>query len=202
MPTNLLDDFSALDGHQDDTAFEALREYTNNGQDLIWTGRPVQGFRLRKKDLLLIPFSLVWAGFAIGWEIATIVMGAGLLFQLWGIPFVLVGLYMLLGRFFHDKWYRARTFYGLTADELVIKRPKKMELLPLHSLRSVEIQEEKNGRGSLSFKLGQTSKKQDFPMVPAMGQTVDSIYNVGEPYRLVRDYKKTARNQSIDMGGF
>lgn len=201
MPNNLLDDFSALNGHQDDTAFEALREYSNNGNDLIWTGRPEQGFRLRKADLVLIPFSLLWGGFAIFWELGVIYMDAGLLFQLWGLPFVAVGLYMIIGRFFHDRWYRARTFYGLTDKELIIKRPKKVQHVALQDVRSIDLQEGNNYRGSVSFEMGTIgSKKKQLPMVPASTNVLDAVKDADEAYRLIRQYKKAQRNISIDMG--
>ncbi|MGH1334549.1 MAG: hypothetical protein ACRBFS_00365 [Aureispira sp.] len=199
MPNNLLDDFSALDGHQDDTAFEALKEYSNNGQSLIWTGRPIRGFRLRKADWALIPFSLVWGGISFGWETVAVATDAALLFQLAGIPFVIIGLYMIFGRFFHDKWYRSRTFYGLTKDALIIKRPKIAETIPFTDLNNLEVQEGKNGRGSLSFQLNYNTKKKQFPMVPAMGNTIDAIENVGAAYRIIRNYKKAVRNKSIDL---
>lgn len=199
MPNNLLDDFSALDGHQDDTAFEALKEHSNNGQDLIWTGRPILGFRLRKADWVLFPFSVLWSGFAIGWEITVLVTDAELLFKLWGIPFVLIGIYILIGRFFHDRWYRSRTFYGLTKDTLIIKRPKKVQSIFFSSLNKLDVQEGKNNRGSLNFTINHSSEKKQFPMVPATGNTVDTIQNIGEFYRIIRNYKKDLRNPSIDL---
>lgn len=200
MPTNLLDDFSALDGHQDDDAFEALKEYTNQGEQLIWTGRPVQGLRLRQSDWILIPFSLLWGGFAIGWEIGVIVMGAGWFFALFGIPFVLIGLYLIIGRFFHDAWYRSKVYYGMTTEELFIKRPKRVENIPFTKINSMDVQEEKNGRGSLSFQMGVAAKNnQKSPTLPAASYILDGVYNVTEPYHIIRNYKKAAR-KSIDLG--
>lgn len=200
MPTNLLDDFSALDGHQDDDAFEALKEYTNQGEQLIWTGRPVQGLRLRKADLFLIPFSLLWGGFAIGWEIGVIVMGADWFFALFGIPFVLIGLYLIIGRFFHDAWYRSKVYYGMTEEELFIKRPKRVENIPFTSIKNLDVKEEKNGRGSLSFQMGVSAKKKETPTLPSAGHVLDGIPSVTTPYHIIRDYKKAARQQSLDMG--
>ena len=194
MPRNLLDDFSALDGHQDDTAFEVLKEHTNNGKDLIWTGRPVQGFRFGKQDFFLIPFSLFWCAFVAVWETMAIVMDAGWLFILWGVPFILIGVYMLIGRFVHDRWYRKYTFYGLTPTTLLVQHPRKLERFLLSDLQSLDVQEGRNNRGSLSFSTRGAVKSQQYPMVLAMGNTIDSVENVDELYNIIRNYKKETRS--------
>ena len=71
----------------------------------------------------MIPFSLLWCGFAVFWETMAMRMpgpffGPGLFFRLWGIPFVFVGLYFVFGRFFADALARSSS-YSPTAFEMI-----------------------------------------------------------------------------------
>ena len=73
-----------------------------SGERLLWSGRPSSRW-LYPQDAVLIPFSVMWGGFAIFWE-ASALSNSGargsVIFPLWGIPFVAMGLYMVIGRFF------------------------------------------------------------------------------------------------------
>jgi hypothetical protein len=78
-----------------------------------WSGTPRSGILFRSTDLFSIPFSLMFTVFAVFWE--SIVLRSGVVFMvLWGIPFLAVGLYGLVGRFFWDAYARARTQYVVT----------------------------------------------------------------------------------------
>ncbi|CAN5261329.1 hypothetical protein BH09PSE1_BH09PSE1_02620 [soil metagenome] len=72
------------------------------GERIMWTGRPGQGLVFASRDIFLVPFSVVWCGFAIFWT--TLATGAGSppFFALWGLMFVCIGLYFVVGRFVAD----------------------------------------------------------------------------------------------------
>jgi hypothetical protein len=125
------------------------------GERVLWTGRPAQGLRLTGRDALLIPFSLVWGGFAVFWEtMALRVPNAPVFFRLWGVPFILVGLYLVVGRFFIDAWARGNTWYALTNRRILIERAGafgKFTALNLDRLPESQMTEHADGRGTIIF---------------------------------------------------
>ncbi len=44
------------------------------GERVAWSGRPVQGILFTARDIFLIPFSLIWCGFAVFWEASVLAM--------------------------------------------------------------------------------------------------------------------------------
>ena len=97
------------------------------GESLLWAGQPRRGIVFRSSDLFAIPFSILWGGFALFWEAGVILEARRhtgnappLLFELFGIPFVVIGLYMMIGRFIVDARRRGHTSYGVTDRRVII----------------------------------------------------------------------------------
>jgi hypothetical protein len=131
-----------------------IRQELGHDERLLWSGQPAQGVRLRAADAFLIPFSLLWGGFAIFWETSVISLGAPLFFVIWGIPFVLVGLYLIAGRFWTDARQRARTYYALTDSRIIIISgifSRSTRSLSLRNLSGVCLTAKANGGGVIAF---------------------------------------------------
>ena len=102
----------------------------------------------------MIPFSLMWGGFAIFWETSVIHSHAPVFMQLWGIPFVLIGLYIIFGRFIGDALLRGKTFYGVTTQRILIVSgffARNVRSFNLKSLPDISLTEKSDGTGSLYF---------------------------------------------------
>ena len=133
----------------DDFAWRLL-----DGERLIWSGRPGQGIRLTGRDGFLIPFSLLWGGFAVFWETAAFNSNAPLFFRLWGVPFLVMAAYMTIGRFIVDAWVRAKTHYAVTNQRVLIVRDRPFQKyisLGIDRLPQMELSEQANGRGTILF---------------------------------------------------
>jgi hypothetical protein len=121
-----------------------------SGESIYWAGMPNPRRIFHSDDWALIPFSLLWGGFAIFWEASVLgclnfgskssAHSAPSFFVLWGIPFVLFGQYMIWGRFIVDGWLKRRTFYAVTNRRVLLFqegwKPKR-RLIFLESLPEI-----------------------------------------------------------------
>jgi hypothetical protein len=133
---------------------EIISPLLGREERLLWSSQPRQGLILRSNDVYLIPFSLLWGGFAFFWEYSVIGSNAPVLFRLWGIPFVLAGLYLIIGRFFVDARLRSKTFYGLTTERIIIVSgltSRTTKSLQLRTLSDVSLSESASDLGTISF---------------------------------------------------
>ena len=132
-----------------------IRGELASGERLLWDGHPTQGIMFRPADAFMIPFSLLWGGFAFFWEYEVMsTEKASWFFMLWGIPFVVVGLYFIVGRFLVDAKQRANTFYGVTNQRIIIVSgilSKKIKSLSLRTISDLSLDEKSNGSGIISF---------------------------------------------------
>src|SRR4051794_26736689 len=138
---------------------ERFRSELSPGESVVWTGKPSRSVIFHAGDAYLIPFSLLWGGFAIFWE-ASVLGGfshdksAPWFFILWGIPFVIVGQYMIWGRFFFTYWKKNRTFYALTNRRALILHTalnRSLQSVDLVTVPQINKTVRRDGIGSIEF---------------------------------------------------
>ena len=103
-----------------DDARAQLEPYLLEGESLLWWGRPDPTKHLGKSDFFVVPFSLLWGGFAVVWEVGVLTSGAPAGFVAFGLVFVAIGLYMIFGRFIVKVRRKRRTAYGLTDQRVLV----------------------------------------------------------------------------------
>jgi hypothetical protein len=130
-----------------------LRQHLDSNETLIWADQPKSGIVFRSADIFLIPFSLLWCGFAIFWFVGVLTSGAAI-FALFGVPFIIMGLIFVFGRFIIDSMQREHTLYGLTEDRIIISYgvfSKKIKSINLRTLSDIEYDEKEDGSGTINI---------------------------------------------------
>jgi len=182
-----------------------LQGRLDQGEQILWTGRPQQGLLLRKGELLGIPFSVLWCGFAIFWESQVLTHNAPWFFALWGIPFILIGVYLVVGRFVVDAWRRQRTVYAVTDRRALILsglRTPSLKSLDIEGLTDIELQDDGADRGTLVLGLSPMNNAANFlgrgwPGAAAyMAPAFERIDDAASVLRVIREARKRAKDRA------
>ena len=148
-------------------AEQRLQGELRDGEHLLWAGRPRIPF-LVWSALPVSIFGLFFGGFALFWIIgaATVTrsvpseVGGGfglfsLLFPLFGLPFLLVGLGLILSPWL-AKLRLKKTFYGVTDQRAILLEPSgfsgvETRFYPLADLERMVRTQKADGSGDLVF---------------------------------------------------
>ena len=178
-----------------------IQRQLSSKERLLWSGQPRQGIAFKGSDVMAIPFSILWGGFAIFWESTVVGSNAPLFFVLWGIPFLLAGLYMIAGRFLFDVSVRKNTFYAVSNERVLIVSgvfSKQVKSLNLRMLTDLSLTEGKAGEGTISFGGGSAmgSMFGGFSGWPGasrnMGPRFELIANAKPVFETIREAQRAA----------
>lgn len=195
----------------DPRAATKLQPEMMSGESVYWAGMPNPKIVFHSDDWTAIPFSLVWTGFFVFWEANALGYwrtssregGSNLFMVLWGIPFLIMGNYIVWGRFFRDAWLKRRTYYAVTNRRVIILQEgwkRKANWMYLEAIPTIE--SEGTTTGTLWF-----GKK--YPVVAGRGQKKRSmsrfdledipafadIEDVNGIQRLVQDLRENVRKE-------
>jgi hypothetical protein len=97
-----------------------LQDELLRDERVLWQGQPDPSKHFAPGDAFLVPFSLLWGGFAIVAPFAgATTEGGEPFFFIVAIPFSLFGLYFVVGRFVYKAWKKRRTLYAVTDARVV-----------------------------------------------------------------------------------
>lgn len=127
------------------------------GEHIIWQGQPAQGIRLAPQDAFAIPFAAVWLFIVVAgcWVAITgDTENVDPFFYIMMPLFLLLGLYMLIGRFVVDKVGRRRTHYHLTNQRALIESGlfrQSRRSVSLAAVPEIRFRAGRKGRGTVQF---------------------------------------------------
>lgn len=167
--------------------FDFCRSYLESGEYVLWKGQPGKGSLFTARDIVIIPFSLLWLGFALFWEVSVIMESNSIFAMIWGIPFIIVGLYLLVGRFLYAAHLRKKTFYVVTSKKFIIKQKNKIEWHDGKQYQLITVKTHKNGMATMVF--GQNSQIAGYEM-PHAFFTFDNISDPEQVLNAIRNMEQ------------
>jgi hypothetical protein len=177
-----------------------MQNYLGSNEKLIWVGQPKTGITLKLKDIYELLFSILFC------TVLVFMMRSVLVVSVWFlpffIPFILVGLLFLFGRYFIDAHLRKKTYYALSNKRIIIKSNamyKKIRSVDLAALSKIEYEEERDRSGTIDLGIA-------YPTMPGRGgiswfpnaKAYTSLYRILEVrvvYQKILDLKKQINNE-------
>jgi hypothetical protein len=148
-------------------------------ESVLWSGRPGQGVRFRYSDIFLIPFGFFFAAVPAFIVVSTLRRDGASGTALFALPHLLLGLYLLVGRFLVDSFQRAHTYYFVTDQRVLI-----LQLWPRRKLESVDlrylevIQRVAHGDGTTTLLLGRPQRPRTPPPTLQRIQDGQRVYEL------------------------
>lgn len=125
-----------------------LAEYLQPGERVLWAGRPDPRVGLGGSEVVVIFFGILFAGSAVLWEIgAGLLGGAPWYFLLFGLVFIAVGGYMVIGWPVRVRYVRAHTRYVITDRRAIALTPRAVAGCPLRD-QPVIVHRSRSGRAT------------------------------------------------------
>lgn len=167
------------------------------GESIEWSGQPNASVIFHQEDRRIIPFTLLWGGFAIFWFLAA----SGfveifdsptspvthIFYMVCGMLFVLVGQYAIWGRFVYTRWKKKRTYYALTNRRALIvihgffgRRSSSAWFI---DLLLIDKRVQRNGIGFVSFGGPATAEARWGTNNPPRPPTFDDVDNADDVYQ-------------------
>lgn len=127
------------------------------GETVLWQQAPARG-AMAGQNLFGRVFGIFWLGFSLFWFTGALQAaqfgGFGLIFPLFGLPFIGIGIWIVFVLPGRQKRQLSTTIYAVTDRRLIIfssAPTRSVRSLPLQCIRSVSKRFHRDGTGDLYF---------------------------------------------------
>ncbi|MBN4064444.1 hypothetical protein JYU04_01760 [Dehalococcoides mccartyi] len=141
--------------------FNISQQFSNElmtGEKVIWAGKPTNPPLFINYDLFIIPFTFLWLSVPISILFSNSDESSTVALPIMIFPyiFMIMGLYLLVGRFIYKRWMQARTRYALTDRRAMSLEPsifggESLRTADLKQTNQISKKTMKSGRGSIAF---------------------------------------------------
>ena len=183
-----------------DQTQEGWGPYLDPGERLLWEGAPASKVSFEAIDPKQTVFGLVFAGFAIFWMLMAWGISGGfsasgpgsvvtMIFPLFGLPFLAVGLYLAFGKLFWSAFTRGKTRYALTDRRAFIAtsaRGRQLKSYPIDA--DTQLDYRPGAKASIYFATEERKAAKGTTYTTLVG--FQFIPNGDEVYRLIRQIQE------------
>lgn len=129
--------------------FDFCNSYMIANERIIWKGKPDTKIRF-SSDLYTLVFGIFWLGFSLFWTTMVYASGGGMM-TFFGLPFVAIGIYLVVGRPIHSAIKRKKTAYVITNMKIIRACGNKIDTMDGRNLPRLNIKGYSDGMGDIHF---------------------------------------------------
>lgn len=139
-----------------------IKPYLDGRESLLWCDKPVKKIIFTLNDVFTTLFGIFWLAFSLFWVFSAYMAtsettGPSKIFPLFGIPFVLVGVYLLFFRHIVSYFKRKNIIYALTEKRVLVVhfgRSKYVQEYKYEHISNISLKTNENDVGSIYFFTG------------------------------------------------
>lgn len=165
------------------------------GENLLWCGKAEKGLSGLAGSCVVMIFPMFWLGFALFWTFSAAMQSHGGFMAIFGIPFIIIGLYQLKKMFFS---MQSKNKYAITDRRVIINYGKKVVSERLENICNITYKENKNNRGYVMFGIMSASNMHgsygNQRVYSDKYYTFSGIRNPAEAFRILNDAIYSATN--------
>lgn len=128
---------------------EALKDYLDSDENLRWYEQATPGY-FSGGTIIILLFAIPWTGFSLFW-MRGIAIQESLMVSLMGVPFLLIGLLMLLSPIMTFHYYK-NTLYAITNKRLITKKYSKYSTILPRDIDHIDVLKGNGDIGHIFFK--------------------------------------------------